>query len=132
VLVGLILLHSVVFFPAEIVNATAGLVYGFWVALPLVMAAWAGSLLLVSRLVPFVPLSLVGYIAGSTRVPVRRYTWTSLVGMLPITAAAVYLGNALDSLSASDPLLWGAVTVFVVLAASTVVVTRRLPRAPRP
>ena len=170
VLVGLILLHSVVFFPAEIVNATAGLVYGFWVALPLVMAAWAGSLLLayrlgatfgrplalrlageervrtaervierggapallVSRLVPFVPSSLVGYIAGSTHVPLWRYTWTSVLGMLPITAAAVYLGHALDDLSASDPLLWGAVAVFVALAASTVVVTRRLRRAPRP
>ena len=34
VLVALILIHAVVFFPAEIANATAGLVFGFWVALP--------------------------------------------------------------------------------------------------
>jgi uncharacterized membrane protein YdjX (TVP38/TMEM64 family) len=35
VLVGLILTHAVVFFPAEIPNATAGLVFGFAVALAL-------------------------------------------------------------------------------------------------
>src|SRR6185312_5124516 len=112
--------------PAEIVNATAGLVFGFWIALPMVMVAWALSgllaywlgyalgrpvavklagerrvataervidrggapALLLSRLVPFVPYSLVGYIAGATRVPLWRYTWTSFVGILPITAAA--------------------------------------------
>ena len=38
VLVALILIHAVVFFPAEIANATAGLVFGFWVALPMVLA----------------------------------------------------------------------------------------------
>src|SRR4051812_43757902 len=43
VLVGLILVHAVVLFPAEIVNATAGLVFGFGVALPLVLAAWLVS-----------------------------------------------------------------------------------------
>jgi uncharacterized membrane protein YdjX (TVP38/TMEM64 family) len=34
---------------------------------------------------------------------VRRYAWTSLLGSLPMTAAATYLGHALDDLSASDP-----------------------------
>ena len=69
--------------------------------------------LLLSRLVPFVPFSLVGYLAGAARVPVWRYTWTTLVGVMPITAAATYLGHALDDLSASDPLLWVAVGVIV-------------------
>ena len=40
VLVAIILVHAVVLFPAEIPNAVAGLVYGFAVALPLVLAAW--------------------------------------------------------------------------------------------
>ena len=115
-----------VFFPAEIVNATAGLAFGFWVAFPLVLVSWVavradrrtgsggrrapargaagggeagrerraadrplaarprccsrGS----SRSCPF---SLVGYLAGAARVPVWRYTWTTFVGVLPITAA---------------------------------------------
>jgi uncharacterized membrane protein YdjX (TVP38/TMEM64 family) len=168
-LVGLILLHAVIFFPAEIVNATAGLAFGFWVAFPIVLISWVASgliaywlgriagrplavrlagekrvasaeglidrsgapALLLSRLVPFVPFSLVGYLAGAARVPLWRYTWTTLVGVMPITAAATYLGHALDDLSASDPLLWVAVGVIVVLALLTVHSARRLKRSAR-
>jgi uncharacterized membrane protein YdjX (TVP38/TMEM64 family) len=167
VLFAVILLHAVVFFPAEIVNATAGLVYGFGVALPLVMAAWTASLLiayglgaalgrplalrlagarrvemaervlerggvpalLLARLVPFVPSSLVGYVSGSTRVPVWRYAWTSALGTLPLTAAAVYLGHRIEHFSASDPLVWVAIGVIAMLAASTLLLTRRLRAA---
>ena len=169
VLVGLILTHAVVFFPAEIPNATAGLVFGFAVGLPLVVVAWLVSgllaywlgtvagrplamrlageqrvavaervierggapALLLARLIPFVPYSLVGYIAGAARVPLWRYAWTSVVGSLPMTAAATYLGHALDDLSASDPLVWTALAVFTVLAASTPLVARRVRRERR-
>jgi uncharacterized membrane protein YdjX (TVP38/TMEM64 family) len=34
------LVHVVVWYPAEILNAAVGYVYGFWVAMPLVMAVW--------------------------------------------------------------------------------------------
>jgi uncharacterized membrane protein YdjX (TVP38/TMEM64 family) len=167
VVVGLILVHAVVFFPAEIVNATAGLAFGFWLALPLVMVSWLLSgliaywlgrvagrplavrltgerrvvvaegvidrrgapALLLARLVPFVPYSLVGYVAGAARVPVWRYAWTSFAGVLPITAAATYLGHALDDFSASDPLLWVAVAVLAVLVALSATAARRLRRA---
>jgi uncharacterized membrane protein YdjX (TVP38/TMEM64 family) len=170
VLVGLILIHAVVLFPAEIVNATAGLVYGFAIALPLVMVAWLASAmiaywlgmvagrplalrlageervavaervierggapaLLVSRLIPFVPYSLVGYLAGAARVPIWRYAWTSFVGILPITAAATYLGHALGDLSASDPLLWAALAVIALLMAASVHVAHRVRRTNRP
>ena len=167
VLVTLILIHAVVFFPAEIANATAGLVFGFWVAFPMVLAAWVASgvlayflgswvgrplavrlagekrvgaaeqligrggrgVLLLSRLVPFVPFSLVGYVAGAARVPLWRYTWTTAVGVMPITAAATYLGHALDSFSAGDPLLWVAIGTMVLLALLTVAVAHRGRRA---
>jgi uncharacterized membrane protein YdjX (TVP38/TMEM64 family) len=169
VVIALILAHSVVFFPAEIVNATAGLAFGFWVAFPIVLLSWVASgllayglgriagrplavrlageqrvahaegliersgapALLLSRLVPFVPFSLVGYLAGAARVPVWRYTWTTLVGVAPITAAATYLGHALGDLSASDPMVWVAVGVIVVLALLTVHSARRLKRSAR-
>jgi uncharacterized membrane protein YdjX (TVP38/TMEM64 family) len=164
VLVAIILVHAVVLFPAEIPNAVAGLVYGFAVALPLVLAAWVASgliayglgvwigrplavriageervataervigkggapALLMSRLIPFVPFSLVGYIAGATRVPIWRYTWTSAVGVLPITAAATYLGHALDDFSIADPLVWVAVGTLVVLVVLTATFARRM------
>lgn len=32
--------HAVIFYPSEILNAAAGFIYGFWVALPLMMLAW--------------------------------------------------------------------------------------------
>ncbi len=169
ILAALILVHSVVLFPAEIANAAAGLMYGFAVALPLVMAAWTVSLLLayalgavagrpvalrlagrrrvelaervvarggvpallLARLVPFVPMSLVGYVAGAARVPLWRYTWTTVVGILPITAAATYLGQALDDVPRSDPLVWVATGVLVVLVATTLVGARHLGRSPR-
>jgi uncharacterized membrane protein YdjX (TVP38/TMEM64 family) len=38
--VVLSLLHSVVFYPAEILDAAVGFVYGFWVGLALVMGGW--------------------------------------------------------------------------------------------
>jgi len=169
VLVGLILTHAVVFFPAEIPNATAGLVFGFAIALPLVVVAWLVSgllaywlgtvagrplalrlagdqrvavaervierggspALLLARLIPFVPYSLVGYVAGAARVPLWRYAWTSVLGSLPMTAAATYLGHALDDLSASDPLVWTALAVVAVLAASTPLLARRVRRERR-
>jgi uncharacterized membrane protein YdjX (TVP38/TMEM64 family) len=34
------LVHVVVWYPAEILNAAVGYVYGFWVAMPLIMAVW--------------------------------------------------------------------------------------------
>ncbi len=40
VVLVLALAHSVIFYPAEILNAAVGYVYGFWVGLPLVMAGW--------------------------------------------------------------------------------------------
>jgi uncharacterized membrane protein YdjX (TVP38/TMEM64 family) len=87
--------------------------------------------LLLARLIPFVPYSLVGYIAGATRVPLWRYAWTSVLGSLPMTAAATYLGHALDDLSVSDPLVWTALAVVTVLAASTPLLARRVRRERR-
>lgn len=45
-IVALALIHSVVFYPAEIVDAAAGFVYGFWPALALMMTGWLLSGLL--------------------------------------------------------------------------------------
>jgi uncharacterized membrane protein YdjX (TVP38/TMEM64 family) len=37
------LVHLVVWYPAEILDAAVGYVYGFWVAMPLIMAVWVIS-----------------------------------------------------------------------------------------
>jgi uncharacterized membrane protein YdjX (TVP38/TMEM64 family) len=40
ILYALILLHTVVWYPAEIINLASGFVYGFWGGLALVMTGW--------------------------------------------------------------------------------------------
>jgi uncharacterized membrane protein YdjX (TVP38/TMEM64 family) len=133
----LALIHAVVFYPAEIVDAAAGLAYGFVPALLLMMCGWllsglacffvgrsvarplldrwfgserferieariergGAKALIAARLIPIFPFSIVCYAAGAARVPVWRYTWTTAVGYLPITAIAVYFGTQLDLLS---------------------------------
>jgi uncharacterized membrane protein YdjX (TVP38/TMEM64 family) len=40
VVLGLALVHAVVWYPTEILDAAAGFVFGFWVATPLVLAGW--------------------------------------------------------------------------------------------
>lgn len=136
-IVVLALMHAVVFYPAEIVDAAAGLVYGFLPALGLMTIGWllsglacfaighsvarplldrwfgyerferieariergGAKALIAARLIPIFPFSIVSYAAGAARVPLWRFTWTTAIGYLPITAISVYFGTQLDLLS---------------------------------
>jgi uncharacterized membrane protein YdjX (TVP38/TMEM64 family) len=156
-LLGLMMVHAVLFYPSEIVTATAGFVYGFIPGLGLAISGWLASglfafllgrtlgrpvlraafghkrfsrlvraierggtpLLLASRLIPVVPFSLMCYAAGAAGVRVWQFSWTTVVGFLPLTAAVAYLGSQAKSLSLSDPILWVFVAVVIVLFAST-------------
>jgi uncharacterized membrane protein YdjX (TVP38/TMEM64 family) len=149
----LTLVHAVVFYPAEIIDAAAGFVYGFLPALALVMLGWivsglicfavgrsvarplldrwfgrerferaeraigrgGATLLLAVRLIPILPFSLVSYAAGAARVPAWRFTWTTAVGYLPITALSVYFGTRLEGLSLTDPIVLGGAAALLVL-----------------
>ncbi len=163
IVLALCLVHAVVWYPTEILNAAAGYVYGFGVGLPLLMAGWllnaivaywigrhaarpllwrwlgrerltayerivtrgGITLLLGMRLVPIVPFSFFSYAAGSARVPVFTFMWTTAVGYLPLTAVFVYLGSRLEELSLDDPLLWLGAAVIIGL----LLLTRRLARS---
>ena len=152
--------HAVVWYPAEILNAAAGFVYGLGPALALMMGGWmlngilchqvgrhaarplllrflgrdrveryehaierGGITLLIGiRLVPIVPFSLVSYVAGSARVPLGRFIWTTAIGYLPLTALFVYLGSRLEDLSPTDPAIWGGALVLIAL----LLVTRKV------
>jgi uncharacterized membrane protein YdjX (TVP38/TMEM64 family) len=162
IVLALALLHSVVWYPAEILDAAAGYVFGFWVATPLVMGGWllngficwlvgrnvarpllirwlgesrfgryeravargGVTLLLGMRLVPVVPFSLFSYAAGSARVPLGRFLWTTAIGYLPLTALFTYLGSRLEELSLDDPLLWAGALVLLGLLLLTRTVMR--------
>jgi uncharacterized membrane protein YdjX (TVP38/TMEM64 family) len=153
IVLGLCLIHAFLFYPAEIIDAAAGFVYGFGPGLALVMAGWmlnawvayaighslahpllqrlmgpvrfgraeriaargGVGLLLTIRLIPIVPFSLLSYAAGAARVPLWRYTWTTFVGYLPITAIATYLGSRLEQLHPTHPLVLAAFGLFLLL-----------------
>ena len=161
-ILGLMVAHAVVFYPSEIVTATAGYIYGFAPALGLVIVGWlltallsyalgrsiggpllrsllgkrfsrleaavadgGITLLLAGRLIPVVPFAFLGYAAGATHVKLWRFSWTTVVGYLPLTALVAYLGSNARSLSLSDPLVWIAVAVAVLLLSAHWVVSRR-------
>jgi uncharacterized membrane protein YdjX (TVP38/TMEM64 family) len=155
------MLHAVIWYPAEILDAAAGYVYGFGPAMPLIMVTWVASglaayyigrhaarpvlyrlageerfermealverggvsFLLACRLVPIVPFSLTGLVAGAAHVPVVRFTWTTAVGYLPLTAYFVYVGSQVESFSAEDPILWigGIALIIAILFARRVI-----------
>jgi uncharacterized membrane protein YdjX (TVP38/TMEM64 family) len=142
----------VVWYPAEILDAAVGYVFGFGVGLPLMMGCWIASglvayyvgrhaarpilyrlageerflrveglidrggatVLLIARLVPIVPFSLMSMVAGAARVPIGRFLWTTVVGYTPITAYFTYLGSRLESFSAEDPIVWIGAAGFLV------------------
>jgi uncharacterized membrane protein YdjX (TVP38/TMEM64 family) len=161
-LLGLMLAHAIVFYPSEIVTATAGYVYGFAPGLAFVVVGWllaallsyalgvsvgrpilrsvlgrrfirlergmdrgGVSLLLSARLIPIVPFALVGYAAGATRVSVWRFSWTTVVGYLPLTAAVAYLGSQAQTLSTRDPLVWIAASALVAVIVVHWILRRR-------
>lgn len=162
-LLGLMLAHAVIFYPSEIVTATAAYVYGFLPGLAFVVVGWllaallsyalgrsvgrpvlrsllgsrfvrlergmergGTALLLGGRLIPIVPFALLGYAAGATRVSLWRFSWTTVVGYLPLTTAVCYLGSRAQTLSANDPFVWVAAGGLVAaLVAAQVVYHRR-------
>ena len=164
ILEALILIHAVVFYPSEIANAVAGLLYGFWLGMAIVMPGWIASALLaylvgraagrpllqrlaglkrferaeraierggvtallVARLIPIMPFSIVGYVAGAARVPLWRYTWTTAIGFLPLCAALVYAGERLESLTIDDPIVIGGVLLVIVLFVAAHRLARRI------
>jgi uncharacterized membrane protein YdjX (TVP38/TMEM64 family) len=163
-LVALMLVHAVVFYPTEVLTATAGLVYGFLPGLALVTVGWLVSallayllgrtvgeplarllfgarrfaaferavkrggvpLLLAARLVPLVPFSMTGYVAGAVRVPLWRFGWTTVVGYLPLTTLMAYLGSRSRSLSPGDPRLWIGLALMILMLGAAQVLRPRV------
>lgn len=164
VLIAVMIVHAVVFYPTEIVTATAGYVYGFAGALPLVLGGWLASalvtywlgrqlgrpalrrlvgperlaraeralarggapVLLAARLIPIVPYSPIGYVAGATRVPLWTFAWTTVVGILPLTVLVIVLGTRLETFSFTDPVVWLAALPLLVLAVAARPLARRM------
>jgi len=137
----LMVLHSFVPFPAELVAIANGMLFGFafglfltWVGAMLgalaafALARWFGAALvepmlsekrwrqlrdgveaggvgalITARLIPIISFNLVNYAAGLLAVSWWRFTWTTAIGILPVTAASVLVGS---HMVAAPPWVW--------------------------
>ncbi len=86
------------------------------------------KMLLLSRLVPLIPYNVVSFAAGATRAPVLRFTWTTALGIAPITALTALLGERLQTPSLGDPLMWLVLAGVLALLALIRPFTRHLRR----
>ncbi len=133
--ISVMVAHSFVPFPAELVAIANGMVYGpFWgtvvtwtgamlgaflafglarlLGRPFVrrvlskennrrMDEWtrthAGGALLFSRFIPVIAFNLINYAAGLMNVSWWTFAWTTGLGILPLTALMVVMGDNIDS-----------------------------------
>lgn len=106
--------------------------YPRFAALDRAVADRGALIVLLTRLSPVFPFSLLNYALGLTRVPLPHYVGASAIGMLPGTALYVYLGSAGQSLTAllsgelgeSDLSSWLFYGGLIATAVLTVVITR--------
>ena len=96
-------------------------------------------ILVAGRLIPIVPYNMVSYAAGATRVPIGRFTWTSAVGVIPLTALTALLGARLQEPRFDDPVLWmvllgvlGLLALARPSGAACALASRERRRAPQP
>ncbi len=137
VIIGLMIIHCFIPFPAELVALAAGSIYGTihgtfltWIgamigaslsfgltrvfgqpfvdwALPekqqMMLNKWTkdqgASTLLISRFIPLIAFNLINYAAGLTKISWWTFLWTTGLGILPLTALMVYMGQQMQELS---------------------------------
>jgi len=164
--IGLMVLHSFLPFPAEILALANGMVYGpvwgiaitwtgamlgafaafglaRWLGRPFVarMVArrdwqvlddWAArqgaGMVLIARFIPVIAFNLINYAAGLTRLSWWTFAWTTGIGILPMTALMVIMGNNIDTLAWQ----WWVVVLAAALVLWFAVRRKLAPPARRP
>jgi uncharacterized membrane protein YdjX (TVP38/TMEM64 family) len=90
------------------------------------VARGGATVLLCARLIPIVPYSLIGYVAGAARVPLWTFVWTSVVGTLPLSTIVVILGTRLEGFHLGDPVVWLALIPLLIAALVARPLSRRM------
>jgi uncharacterized membrane protein YdjX (TVP38/TMEM64 family) len=76
--------------------------------------------LLVSRLLPFVSFTLLSYAAGLTAVSWWTFIWTTSLGILPLTAVAVYYGANIEVMRTEWVVAIPIIAIIVVIGVHVV------------
>jgi uncharacterized membrane protein YdjX (TVP38/TMEM64 family) len=104
-------------------------------ALDQAVAAGGFKIVLLTRLSPLFPFTLLNYAYGLTKVRFRDYVLASWIGMLPGTAMYVYLGSTVKELAevatGSTHGGWEQRVLYFVGLAATIVVTVYVTRLAR-
>ena len=82
--------------------------------------------LLIVRSIPVVPINLVSYAAGLARMPLWRFTWTTVAGLTPQFGLPIYAGSQARDVELTDPTIWGAGLAWVAMIALGWLAYRRL------
>ncbi len=56
-------------------------------------------MVLIARFIPVIAFNLVNYAAGLTKLSWGTFAWTTGVGILPMTALMVIMGDNIDTLA---------------------------------
>ncbi len=100
------------------------------------LRGWAGDapvpVLLAVRAIPVVPINLVSYAAGLARMPLGRFTWTTVAGLTPQFGLPIYAGSQARDVALTDPTIWGAGLAWVALIGIGWWAYRRLAPSDRP
>ena len=87
--------------------------------------------LLVLRLFPLIPFSPVCLACGLVRVPLRRYLWTTALGLLPELTLVTFIGSHLNDFSLARPVIWGPLAGLLALVVLGPVMMRHADRGER-
>lgn len=134
--IGLMVLHSFLPFPAEIIAIANGMVYGpiwgivitwtgamlgallafglartfgrpfvermlgrkHWQSIDAWATAQGGRMVLLSRLFPAIAFNLINYAAGLSGISWPTFIWATGIGILPLTALMVVMGDRIETL----------------------------------
>ena len=70
-----------------------------WQALDDWAGRQGGKMVLIARFIPVIAFNLVNYAAGLTKLSWRTFAWTTGLGILPMTALMVIMGDNIDTLA---------------------------------
>lgn len=162
-IIGMMVAHSFIPFPAEFLALLAGSTYGTVEGTILI---WSGAILgaslsfgltrlfgrpfvewflpkrqqamlnqwaddqgaitlLISRFIPLIAFNLINYAAGLTKISWWTFLWTTGIGILPLTAFMVYMGEAMLGLSWTYLLGISILCILIMLCLSFAIRARK-------